>query len=82
MEDDKYSFTIYYKGEKESPIKSGNYSLYWWYEKCYFLQNNKPNEKEFKEYMLSAIDKISENFMSFDKALKDYFNIEKQRNCR
>ena len=32
--------------------------------------------------MISAIDKVSEHFMSFDKALKDYFDIEKQRNCR
>ena len=41
-----------------------------------------PNEDDFKDFMISAIDKVSEHFMSFDKALKDYFDIEKQRNCR
>lgn len=82
MENDRYWYTIYYKGEDESPVKSGNYSLYWWYEKCYFMQSDKPNEEEFKNFMVRAIDKVSENFMSFEKALKDYFDIEKQRNCR
>lgn len=82
MENDKYWYTVYYKGEDESPVKSGNYALYWWYEKCYFLQSDNPNEEEFKNFMIRAIDKVSEHFMSFDKALKDYFDIEKQRNCR
>lgn len=82
MKTDKYWFTVYYKGENESPIENGNYGLYWWYEKCYFEQTNNPNEEDFKNYIIQAIDKVSEHFMSFDKALKDYFDIEKQKNCR
>ena len=78
MDEDKYWYTVYYKGEEVSPIESGNYALYWWYEKCYFINNLQPNEEDFKNHIIQAIDKISEHFMSFDKALKDYFNIEKQ----
>ncbi len=82
MEKEKYWFTIYYKGENESPIKSGNYPLYWWYEKCYFDQNQKINEEDFKDFMIQAIDKVSERFMSFNLAMNDYFDIEKQKNYR
>gem|GEM_PF-2055394 len=82
MEVDKYWITVYYKVETESPIKNGNYALYWPYEKSYFEQTSKPNEEDFKNYMFQAIDKVSEHFMSFDKALKDYFDTEKQKNCR
>lgn len=79
MGDDKYYYTVYYKGETESPIKSGGYPLYWWYERCYFTQTDNPNEEDFKDYMIAAIDKVSEHFKSFQKALEDYFDIEKQK---
>ncbi len=82
MENDKYFYTVYYKGEDESPVESGNYKLYWWYEKCYFLQTDNPNEDDFKDFMISAIDKVSEHFMSFNLAMNDYFDIEKQKNYR
>lgn len=82
MENDKYWYTIYYKGEEESPVEGRNFKLYWWYEKCYFMQTENPNEEDFKDFMIAAIEKVSEHFMSFEKALKDYFDIEKQKNCR
>lgn len=68
----------YYKVETESPVKIGNYTLYLSHKKSYFEQTNKPNEEDFKNYMIQAIDKVSEQFMSFDKALKDYFDTEKK----
>ena len=47
MENDKYFYTVYYKGEDESPLESGNYKLYWWYEKCYFLQTDSGDIQHF-----------------------------------
>ncbi len=83
MKNEDFEFSLYYKGEKESPIKSGNFPLYWWYEKCFFDKNNNPTEEEYKDFVFSLIDqKISEHFMSFDNALKDYFNVAQKKNCR
>ena len=53
--------------------------MYWHYEKSYFTSCENPNEEEFNDYMINVIDKLSEYFMSFDKALKDYFeNAQKK----
>ena len=65
MENDKYFYTVYYKGEDESPVESGNYKLYWWYEKCYFLQTDNPNEEDFKEYEFTREFADGEEFTSF-----------------
>ena len=51
--------------------------MYWNYESLYFVCNKNPNEKEFKEYIIQIIDKLSEYFLSFEKALKDYFDNTK-----
>ncbi|WP_300670382.1 hypothetical protein [Soonwooa sp.] len=83
MKKESVEFFLYYKGENESPIKSGNFPLYWWYEKCFYEKNKNPTEEEYKDFIFTLIDqKISEHFMSFDKALKDYLNVEKNKNCR
>mgnify|MGYP000019250395 FL=1 len=58
-------------------MKMKRKKMYWNYESLYFVCNKNPNEKEFKEYIIQIIDKLSEYFLSFEKALKDYFDNTK-----
>lgn len=58
-------------------MKMKRKKMYWNYESLYFVCNKNPNEKEFKEYIIQIIDKLSEYFLSFGKALKDYFDNTK-----
>ena len=78
MENDKYFYTVYYKGENESPfIKEDEYwkGKYWNYEKDYFLSRKNPEEEDFKNYMIGVINHIADYFMCpFEKILKEYFN--------
>ena len=58
-------------------MKMKRKKMYWNYASLYFVCNKNPNEKEFKEYIIQIIDKLSEYFLSFEKALKDYFDNTK-----
>lgn len=63
MEEDKFWYTRFYKGEKENPfdpdVKYWAYK-YWFYEQDYFVNNPNPNEEEFKDFMIRVISHIAE----------------------
>ncbi|MGV4413163.1 hypothetical protein [Chryseobacterium sp. T1] len=77
MEKEVYSYTKYFKGEKENPFnEEENYWAYkyWFYEKDYFANNTKPNEEDFKEYILGVIEHIADYFYApIEKHIKNYF---------
>lgn len=77
MEEDKFWYTRFYKGEKENPfdpdVKYWAHK-YWFYEQDYFVNNPNPNEEEFKDFMIRVISHIADYFYApFSKSLKDYF---------
>lgn len=78
---ENHQYALYYNGENECPFDNDKKRMYWHYEKSYFTSCENSNEEEFKDYMINVIDKLSEHFMSFDKALKDYFE-NAQKNSR
>ena len=58
-------------------MKMKRKKMYWNYESLYFVCNKNPNEKEFKEYIIQIIDKLSEYNLPFQKAFQDYFDNTK-----
>ena len=60
---ENYNYPLYYKGEIKGPYENEKKKMYWNYESLYFVCNKNPNEKEFKEYIIQIIDKLSEYFL-------------------